>query len=84
MSTVFGDDRVRDLKTKTDALDEIYGLLGANLSQGLASIHLVNLSTAMSRWVSPPIAFLKEPRRSKPFQPCSLTKHDGHRPPREH
>jgi hypothetical protein len=34
MSTVFGDDRVRDLKTKTDALDEIYGLLGANLSQG--------------------------------------------------
>jgi hypothetical protein len=34
MSTIFGDDRVRDLKTKTDALDEIYGLLGANLSQG--------------------------------------------------
>jgi hypothetical protein len=36
------------------------------LSRGFASIHLVNLSIAMNRWVKPPGAFLKGPRRSRP------------------
>jgi hypothetical protein len=34
-------------------------------TRGFASIHLVNLSTATSRWVKPPGAFLKGPRRSR-------------------
>ncbi|RCV32793.1 hypothetical protein SETIT_7G031300v2 [Setaria italica] len=33
---------------------------------GRASIHLENLSTATSRWVKPPGAFLKGPTRSSP------------------
>jgi hypothetical protein len=36
------------------------------LVRGFASIHLVNLSIAMSRWVKHPGGFLKGPRRSKP------------------
>jgi hypothetical protein len=36
------------------------------LARGLASIHLVNLSTVMSRWIKPLGAFLKGPRRSMP------------------
>jgi hypothetical protein len=34
------------------------------LARGLASIHLVNLSISMSRWVKPSDAFLKAPKRS--------------------
>jgi len=33
---------------------------------GLASIHLVNLSTATSRWVVPPRAVLNGPTMSRP------------------
>jgi hypothetical protein len=36
------------------------------LARGFASFHLVNLSTVMSKWVKPPDAFLKGPRRSRP------------------
>jgi hypothetical protein len=36
------------------------------LARSFALIHLVNLSTAMSRWVKPSGAFLKGPRRSRP------------------
>jgi hypothetical protein len=36
------------------------------LARGFTSIHLVNLSTATSRWVKPPGIFLKGPRRSRP------------------
>jgi hypothetical protein len=36
------------------------------LARGFASTYLVNLSTMMSRWVKPPGAFRKGPRRSKP------------------
>jgi hypothetical protein len=36
------------------------------LARGFASTHLVNLPTAMSRWIKPPDAFLKGPRRSRP------------------
>jgi hypothetical protein len=36
------------------------------LARGFALTHLVNLSTVMSRWVKPPGAFLKGPRRSRP------------------
>jgi hypothetical protein len=36
------------------------------LARGFASTHLVNLSTAMSRWVKPPGAFLKGPKRTRP------------------
>jgi hypothetical protein len=36
------------------------------LARGYASIHLVNLSTTTSRWVKPPDAFLKGPKRYKP------------------
>jgi hypothetical protein len=39
--------------------------LGTNLSPGLASIHMVNLSTATSRSVKPPSTFLKGPKRSR-------------------
>jgi hypothetical protein len=41
LSAIVSDDRVRDPKTKNDAMDEIHGLLGANFSQGL---HLDPLS----------------------------------------
>jgi hypothetical protein len=36
------------------------------LAMGLALIHLVNLSTMISRWVKSPGAFLKGPKRSRP------------------
>jgi hypothetical protein len=36
------------------------------LARGLASIHLVNLSTATSRWVKPLDTFLKVSKRSRP------------------
>jgi hypothetical protein len=35
-------------------------------SRGIASIHLVNLSIATSRWVKHPDSFLKGPRMSRP------------------
>jgi hypothetical protein len=66
LSVVVGNDRVRDPEMKNDVLNEIYSLLGANFSQGFASIHLVNLSTLTSRWVKPSGAFLKGPIRSRP------------------
>jgi hypothetical protein len=36
------------------------------LDRGIASTHLLNLSTVTSRWVKPPGAFLKGPKRSRP------------------
>jgi hypothetical protein len=51
---------------KNDVLDEIHGFLRADFSQGFASTHLVNLSTATSRWVKPQGTFLKGLRRSRP------------------
>jgi hypothetical protein len=36
------------------------------LAKGLASVYSVNLSTATSKWVEPPSAFLKGPKRSRP------------------
>jgi hypothetical protein len=36
------------------------------LARFFALIHLVNLLTALSRWVKPSSAFLKGPRRSRP------------------
>jgi hypothetical protein len=36
------------------------------LAKGLSSIHLVNLSTATSKWVKPLGAFLKAPMGSNP------------------
>jgi hypothetical protein len=46
LSAIVSDDRVRDPKMKNDVLDEIYGLLGANLSQGP---HLDPLSKFIDR-----------------------------------
>jgi hypothetical protein len=42
------------------------------LARGFASIHLVNLSTTTSRWVKPPGAVLKGPRRSRPHTANNL------------
>jgi hypothetical protein len=36
------------------------------LVMGRALIHLENLSTATSKWVKPPIVFLKGPTKSSP------------------
>jgi hypothetical protein len=36
------------------------------MARGFASNHLVNLSITTSRWLKPPDAFLKGPRRSRP------------------
>jgi hypothetical protein len=36
------------------------------VAKSLASIHLVNLSTATNRWVKPSSNFLKGPKRSSP------------------
>jgi hypothetical protein len=66
LSAIVGNDGVRDPKTKNDVLDEIHGLLGADLAKGFTLTHLVNLSTMVSMWVKPPDAFLKGPRRLKP------------------
>jgi hypothetical protein len=66
LSVVVNDDGIRYLIVDNDVLDEIHYLLGANLHQGLASIHLVYLPIAQSRWVKSPGAFLKGPRRSRP------------------
>jgi hypothetical protein len=61
LSVIIGYDGVGHLETENDVLDEIHRLLRADLHQGLASIHLVNFSTATSRWVKPLVAFLKGP-----------------------
>jgi hypothetical protein len=66
LSGVVSDDGVRDPEIENDVLDKIYCLLGAILSQGLTSIHLVIWSTATSRCVKPPGAFLKDSKRSRP------------------
>jgi hypothetical protein len=66
LSVVVGDDGVWDPKAENNVLDKIYRVLGADLSRGpFASIRLVNLSTATSRWVKPPSAFLKGPKKSR-------------------
>jgi hypothetical protein len=66
LSAVVSDDIVRDPETENDVLDETMAFLEKILAWCLTSIHLVNLSTAMSRWVRPSGAFLKDPRRSRP------------------
>ena len=41
-------------------------VLGSRFLMGLASIHLVNLSTATSRWVKPLLPVLRGPTMSSP------------------
>jgi hypothetical protein len=68
LGVVIGDDRVGDPKAEDNVLDKAYRMFGAYLSTSLASIHLVNLLTATSKWVKPPCTFLKDPKRSKPHK----------------
>jgi hypothetical protein len=56
----------RTLKQKMMSWMKSTACLEPILARGFASIHLVNLSTAASRWVKPPSAFLKGPKRSRP------------------
>jgi hypothetical protein len=63
LNVVVGNDRIMYPKTDNDILDKIYSLLRADLARGFPSTHLVNLSTMTSRWVKPPGAFLKAPKK---------------------
>jgi hypothetical protein len=65
MSAVVGNDRVRDPEAKMMSWMKSTACLEPILARCFASIHLVNLSTAMSKWVKPPGAFLKGPKRSR-------------------
>jgi len=51
LSAVVGDDDVGNPKPVDDVGEEKDGLLGADIRDGSASIHLENLSMATSRWV---------------------------------
>jgi hypothetical protein len=53
-------------KQKTMSWTKLTACLEPILAKGLALIHLVNLSTMRSRWLKPPGAFLKGPKRSWP------------------
>jgi hypothetical protein len=66
VSTIVGDNGVRDLKQKMMSWLKFTACLELIFARGLASIHLVNLSSVTSRWVKPPGAFLKGPKRSRP------------------
>jgi hypothetical protein len=66
LGAVVDDDRVGDPKQKTMFWIRLTACLELILAKGLASIHLVNLLTSTSRWVKPPGAFLKGPKRSRP------------------
>ena len=49
-----------------NSLMKLMAVLDSRFLMGLASIHLVNLSTATSRWVNPLLPVLKGPTMSKP------------------
>jgi hypothetical protein len=53
-------------KQKTMSSTKLTICLEPILAKGLASIHLLNLLTVTNRWVKPPGAFLKGPKRSRP------------------
>jgi hypothetical protein len=69
LSASVDDARVRDPEMKNDVLDKINGLLGANFNQGFTPMHLVNLSTTMSRWVN--VIPRSEKEGTKPPYVCS-------------
>jgi hypothetical protein len=66
LSTIVGNDRVKDPEVKMMSWMKSMACLVPILARGFASIHLVNLSITMSKWVKPSGAFLKGPGRSKP------------------
>ena len=60
------DDTVRNAKPVDVSRKNLTASSERMLVMGLASIHLVNLSTAMSRLVKPPGPFLRDPTMSRP------------------
>jgi hypothetical protein len=54
LGAVVGDDRVGAPKRKIMSWTKLTTYLEPIFTRGLASIHLVNLSIATSRWVKPP------------------------------
>jgi hypothetical protein len=60
------DDGVWDPKMEILSWTKFTACLDLILARVLASIQLVNLSIATSRWVKPSGAFLKGPKRSRP------------------
>ena len=53
LGAVVGDDDIGDPKPMDDVGEEKDGLLGADVGDGRASIHLENLSMATNKWVYP-------------------------------
>jgi hypothetical protein len=66
MSAVVSNDRVRDPEAKMMSWMKSTAFLEPILARCFASIHLVNLSTAMRKWVKPPGAVLKGTKWSRP------------------
>jgi hypothetical protein len=66
LSAIVGEDRVRDPKMKNDILDEIYGLLGANFSQGSHLNPLSKFDGHDEQVGITPGTFWKGLRRSRP------------------
>ena len=66
VGVVVGDDVVRHAVAHRYVLDEPMAVGPSSFLIGLASIHLVNLSTATSKCVMPPRAVLKGPTMSSP------------------
>jgi hypothetical protein len=66
LNAVVGDDGVWDPKMEILSWTKFTACLDLILARVLASIQLVNLSIATSRWVKPSGAFLKGPKRSRP------------------
>ena len=63
---VVGDDGVGHADLYTMSRKNLTASLESIVVRELASIHLVNLSIATSRWVNPPGAFLSGPTMSRP------------------
>ena len=63
---VVSDNAVRNAEPGCYLDDELRSCSSVEFLMGFASTHFVNLSTATSRWVKPPLAVLKGPTMSSP------------------
>jgi len=66
LGAIVGDDDVGYPKLVDYVCEEEDCLLGADVCDGRASIHLENSSMATSKWVYPPATFWRGPMRSRP------------------
>jgi hypothetical protein len=72
LGAIIRDDAVRNPKAVDDVGKNSTACSGLMLVIGQVSIHLENLSMAMSKWVKPPVVLFRGPTKS------SLQTTNGH------